>query len=163
MHMVKAHMVSYFEHLFTEEGESDIFAVPQDVIPELPTREWEALSQRFTKVEIVVVVQSMRALRAPGPDGFQALFYQKNWDLVASKMYALSFDVLEGRGIPKHLNDTFIALIPKIDHPELASHFRPIGLCNVAYKIITKVIVNRLKPIPPGIKSNTQLSFVPGR
>ena len=71
--------------------------------------------------------------------------------------------VLEGKGMPEHLNDTHIVIIPKTDHPEVASQFRPIGLCNVVYKIITKTLVNIIKPILPSLISNTQGSFVPGR
>ena len=77
-------------------------------------------------------------------------------------VYTLPLDVLEGNGILKNLIDTFIALIPKTQHLELASR-PPIGLCNVAYKITTEVIVNRLKPNLPGLISNTQASFVPGQ
>lgn len=105
----------------------------------------------------------MSTLKAPGPDGYQALFFQKHWNLVADNVYQLVFDVPEGKGMPPHLNDTFLVLIPKVDNPELASQFRPIGLCNVIYKIITKCIVNRIKPMMPHLTSCTQTSFVPGR
>lgn len=105
----------------------------------------------------------MSALKAPGPDGFQALFYQKNWELLAPSVHKLALDVLNGKGLPEGLNNTFITLLQKVEHPESATQFRPIGLCNVAYKIITKVIVNRLKPVLPFLISNTQASFVPRR
>lgn len=91
------------------------------------------------------------------------MFYQKNWDLVAEKVYEIVLQALQGKGLPQGINNTFIALLPKIQNPESAAHFRPIGLCNVSYKIITKVIVNRIKPILPILISNTQASFVPGR
>lgn len=61
------------------------------------------------------------------------------------------------------MNETFIALLPKVDNPETAAQFRPIGLCNVIYKVVTKVLVNRIKPVLPRLISNTQGSFVPGR
>lgn len=161
--LVKKLFVDFFNNLFSEEGEGNLMAIPQDVFPELSPHDWNALSKPYSKVEIDVVVSQMHPLKAPGPDGFQALFYQKNWELISPSVYALVLDVLAGKGIPKGLNDTYIALIPKVDHPELVTQFRPIGLCNVVYKIITKVIVNRLKPVLPGLISNTQASFVPGR
>lgn len=71
--------------------------------------------------------------------------------------------VLEGKGLPEGLNETFLVLIPKITSPELPSQFRPIGLCNVICKIITKAIVNRIKSLLPIVTSNTQTSFVPGK
>lgn len=105
----------------------------------------------------------MKALKAPGSDGFQALFYQKIWDLVAPNVHILGMDIFNGKELPEQINETHIALIPKIDHPELASQFRPIGLCNVSYKIVTKVPVNHIKPRLPFFISNTQASFVPDR
>lgn len=155
--------MEFFTSLFTEEGEGNLLDVPQDVFPELPRRDWDALSKPYSRVEVDVVVKQMHPMKASGPDGFQALFYQKHWDLVSENVNSLVLDVLAGKGLPKGLNDTFIALIPKVEHPELVSQFRPIGLCNVIYKIITKVLVNHLKPILPGLISNTQASFVPRR
>ncbi|XP_021717958.1 uncharacterized protein LOC110685744 [Chenopodium quinoa] len=160
---IKENIVGYFSHLFTEEGEPTRFDVSQDVFPELPLEQWRLLTRPYTHAEIDAVIKDMAALKAPGPDGYQALFYQKNWDLVASSVYRSIIPVLEGKGMPANFNDTFIALIPKFEKPELASQFRPIGLCNVAYKMVTKVLVNRIKTILPTLISNTQLSFVPGR
>ena len=54
-------------------------------------------------------------------------------------------------------------MIPKIDKPEFISQFRPIALCNVIYKIITKVIVSIIKPLLNGIISPYQSSFIPSR
>lgn len=75
---IRDHIVSYFKILFTADNEPEAFNVPSDIFPELSSRDWEALSKPFGKLEIDEVVNNMGSLKAPGPDGFQALFFQKH-------------------------------------------------------------------------------------
>jgi len=105
----------------------------------------------------------MAPYKVPGPNGFQALFFQKYWALVGEKVSDMVLSVLRGQALPEGLNETYLALIPKVDNPHLGSQLRPIGLCNVSYKIITKTIAHRLKLVLPSIISPTQTSFVPAR
>ena len=125
--------------------------------------EFEVLSRPFATCEIKNAIMSMEAYKAPGPDGFQPLFYQRFWDTVSPSLIWLVQDVLSGVDFPEGLNDAYLVLIPKCDVPEKANQFRPIGLCNIVYKVVTKVLVNRLKPVLPSLISPTQCSFVPNR
>ena len=70
---------------------------------------------------------------------------------------------LKDGSLLKKLNHTNICLIPKTRNPEIVREFRPISLCNVVYKIIAKVLANRLKKVLPSIISETQSAFVPSR
>ncbi|GJT44053.1 retrovirus-related pol polyprotein LINE-1 [Tanacetum coccineum] len=110
-----------------------------------------------------VVISSMGSYKAPGLDGFQAIFFQRQWDIVQYSFCEAALKILRSQEILDGLNETFLVLIPKVDHPENVSQFRPISLCNVLYKTIIKAIVNRLKKILPNMISPTQGAFVPGR
>ncbi|GLT84226.1 hypothetical protein SLE2022_024710 [Rubroshorea leprosula] len=65
--------------------------------------------------------------------------------------------------MPDSWSQSLIALVPKIPNPEMVSQFRPIGLCNVIYKAVTKIIVLRMKNLMGNLISPLQSSFIPGR
>ena len=71
--------------------------------------------------------------------------------------------IFRTKNIPKNLNKTLIALIPKQLGPESINHYRPISLCNTIYKIVTKILVNRLKHLMPTLVSPSQTAFISGR
>jgi hypothetical protein len=106
---------------------------------------------------------SIGDLKAPGSDGMPSIFYKNCWDLVGNKVTAEVLDVLAGGEIPEGWNDTIIALISNVHNPEQVKDLRSISLCNVLYKVVSKVLANRLKVVLPVIISPSQSAFVPDR
>ena len=92
-----------------------------------------------------------------------AFFYQKLWQVVVDNVVTVVLDYLNSGIMILGINHSNIVLIPKVKTLEKISDFRPISLCNVIYKIISKVLANRLKQIFPDIISPTQSAFVLGR
>ena len=123
----------------------------------------QILSSDFTADEIKAALFQMGPTKAPGPDGMNALFYQKFLHVVGDNVVTAVLDYLNSGSMIPSINHTNIVLIPKVKTPEKMSDFRPIGLYNVIYKIISKVLANRLKQILPDIISPTKSAFVPGR
>jgi hypothetical protein len=105
----------------------------------------------------------MQPLKAPGPDGLGVGFYQKHWAIVGDGVRKAILNFLNSGIFDPSLNLTYIALIPKTHKAASVSDFRPIILCNVLYKIIAKVLANRLKQVLRDIISPQQSAFVLGR
>ncbi|XP_061368484.1 uncharacterized protein LOC133311446 [Gastrolobium bilobum] len=105
----------------------------------------------------------MPPLKAPGPDGFPALFYHKNWDLIKDQVFKSMKCYLKNPDQIKEINHTLLALIPKIERPCFMRQFRPIALCNTVYKGLSKILVNKIKPFIGNLISPNQVSFIPRR
>lgn len=98
-----------------------------------------------------------------GPDGFLGIFYQSSWDIVWEEVTKLVMEFFANGTVIGAINDTNIVLVPKIEVATTMNHFRPISLCNFSYKLISKIIVNRMKSLMPRCISLNQRAFVSGR
>lgn len=83
--------------------------------------------------------------KAPGPDGFPTLFFQKAWHIIGKDLCEVVEESRRGGFIFKDFNNTFLSLIPKKGKKHFVDNLRPIYLCNALYKVISKVIAYRLK------------------
>ncbi|XP_039165581.1 uncharacterized protein LOC120291875 [Eucalyptus grandis] len=130
----------------------------------LVTEEMNAqLTAMVTMEEVRVATFQLGATKAPGLDGLNGLFYQTHWDIIQHNIFRLVQDFFTSGVMLAELNKIVLVLIPKINHPESLDQFRPISLCNFAYKIISKVLANRLKPWLGDLISVEQAAFVSGR
>jgi hypothetical protein len=101
--------------------------------------------------------------KALDPDGFTTDFFHHCWDLVREEVWEVVEESRASGLVLLALNATFVTLIPKEERVTNPKKFRPIALCNVIYKIITKVVANRLKPILTHVISKEQARYVEGR
>ena len=155
--------MSYFEKLYTTSHPDRI----QEVIDTMESNVYVEMNQdlitQFTKEEVEVALKQMHPTKSPGPDGMSAVFYKKLWDIVGNVIVNMVLNVLNSDMSMADINKTYITLVPKNNNPSRITKFRPISLSNAIYKLIAKVLANRLKLILPHIISKNQSAFTAGR
>ncbi|KAL2230743.1 UNVERIFIED_CONTAM: Transposon TX1 uncharacterized protein [Sesamum indicum] len=117
----------------------------------------------FSPEEVKLAVFDIAEDKAPGPDGYSSGFYKAAWPVVGAEVTRAVLDFFSTGRLLKQVNSTLLALIPKVHTPMSVSDFRPISCCNVLYKIIAKLLVQRLSVILDKLISPCQAAFIPGR
>ncbi|XP_010468536.1 PREDICTED: uncharacterized protein LOC104748626 [Camelina sativa] len=155
--------VSYFEELFTSINPDNFEYVLREVNTVITDADNTRLTAPATEAEVRQALFMMHPDKAPGPDRMTSLFFKKARTVVKADLVSMVNQFLEEGVFDKDLNRTHICLIPKVVKPTRMAELRPISLCNVGYKVISKVLCQRLKVFLPGLISETQTAFVPGR
>ncbi|XP_074271258.1 uncharacterized protein LOC141595186 [Silene latifolia] len=154
---------SYFQQLFTTETPTVDDELLEGIRNRVTNDMNENLRRDYCEEEVLDALNQMHPLKAPGPDGMNGLFYQTYWGTIGPIVTETVLAILRGERSPAELNKTNIVLIPKKKAPDKIRDFRPISLCNVVYKLVSKVLANRLKTFLGDIVSENQSAFTPGR
>ena len=156
-------ILKYFGDLFQSSRYSDF----EKVISTIPTVISQELNQSLvsdiTADEVFQALKQMHPSKSPGPDGFSPCFYQKFWNIVGADVVDAIRCFMSSEERLQVVNETFVTLIPKVHVPKHMHQLRPISLCNVIYKLGSKVLANRIKPVMDMVISPFQGVFVPGR
>lgn len=160
---IEAAVVSFYRNLFTAQETLEMEQILEYVPQKVTVVMNESLIRPYSAREVEKALFMMGPNKASGLDGFTAGFYQIHSDLLGPRISNAVLDFLNGGGLPDEINQTTIVLIPKCSNPQQMKQFRPISLCNVIYKICSKVLANRLRPILDEVISEEQSAFVLGR
>ena len=125
---IEVEMLDHFTQVITEEDNFAICAIP-------------------TEIEVVQTLASLGSQKAPSPEGYAAFFLKKYGDIVKDDVLNFVWNFFRNNHLSRELNHTFLALIPKTSGSHYAHQFRPISLCNIAYKIVSNILANGLKPL----------------
>lgn len=143
----------YFQHLFTTAGPVGVAECIHVVSPRVTPDMNNLLLRAYTLEEIDLALSQMQPLKAPGPKGYRVCFYHKHWNTVGGEVRHAVLKFLNSGIFYPSINYTYLALIPKIFTASSVCDYHPISLCNVLYKIIAKVLANRLKQVLPSVIS----------
>ena len=133
-------------------------------MPKSITEEDNVILKRIpSPEEIKEALFQMQDLKAPGPNGFLVLFYKEFWPIVGETVTQAVVSFFVDGSLPKEANISLIVLIPKTSNPTIVNNFQPISLYNLVYKIISKLLVAKFRPLLHKIISPCQSAFIPGR
>ena len=153
----------YFRSIYTTLNPSGINEILNEIQPALTKEAAVLLGRDFNAEEVRIALSQMAPLIASGPNGMSPIFCKSFWHIVGQDVTSVVLNALNTRVVPELLISTFISLIPKIKHPKKVSDYRPISLCNVIYKLISKVLVNRLKKFMASAIPESQSAFLSSR
>lgn len=136
--------------VLVRSGFINLFSTSVDSVPRLgwslsiwpsflENEDASTLCTDLTRLEVKEGLWSLKPLKAPGPDGIHVGFFHGYWQLVGTSVVNEVCEVFQDSIMPPHLNETLITLIPKYPGADCLALFRPIGLCNTVYKVVTKI------------------------
>ena len=155
--------VDYFEDLFNTTSPSDFDSFLLKVVPSITPQMNKGLLRAETEEKVRQTLFMMHPKKIPGPDGMTVLFFQHSLHIIKSDLVEMVNNFLITWFMDSRLNITNICMILKTERPTRMTELRPISLCNIGYKIILKVLCQRLKFFLPRLISETQSAFVPRR
>lgn len=157
---IRVSAADFFQSLLTSDvGVSDFSNI--DGLSSLPSSiDLHALCSSPLADEVHSAVFDISADSTHGPDGFSSIFFQHCWEIVGPDVISAAQDFFAGSHMSRSFTATSIVLLPKIPNPESWDHFRPISLCNVTNKIISKILTSRLAPLIPVVVAHNQSGFV---
>lgn len=142
----------HFQSLYSEDKDLNQYSNLLDVVPSVKSQQTkETLEAKITQDEVKKSLFDMDPNKAPRPDGFSTRFLQDCWLIIEKELLKMVQKSQNTQKIGGSTNSAFLALIPKEKGANIFSRFRLISLCNTGYKLITKIISNRLKLILPKI------------
>ena len=159
---IREKAVQFYTSLYTEKEAWRPFVddLPFSMIGDL---ERNMLISRFDRDEILQVIKDLQGDKSLGPDGFTMTFFQQCWRVLENDVLGFFDEFFEKGTFAYSLNATFVTLIPKKPKAVDIRDFRPISLIGSVYKILAKVLVNRLRRVLDGLVSESQNAFVGGR
>ena len=129
----------------------------------LTNAEGTGLIKLFSVAKVKAAVWDCESFKSPGPDGVNFGFIKDFWEQLKGDVMRFISDFHQNGKLARGINNTFIALIPKVDSPQRLNDFRPISLVGCLYKILSKVLANRLRMVIGKVISDTQSAFVKER
>lgn len=156
-------VVNYFESLFQTSQPAGAAELLEGMTARVTDTMNDRLTREVTDADIKKAMKSIKSDSSPGADGMTSHFFQRHWHHIGPAISKEVNAFFRDGVLPSEWNFTQLVLLPKKPNPTQMSDLRPISLCSVTYKIISKVLCMRLKGVLPYIVSSTKGAIVAGR
>nr|GEU51428.1 RNA-directed DNA polymerase, eukaryota [Tanacetum cinerariifolium] len=130
---------------------------------QLSTYQVADMDRSVSQDEIRVAVWNCGENKSPGPDGYTFEFFRRYWRFIGSDFCSAFECFFENGSFPKGSNSSFITLIPKVMDTKFVTDFIPISLIGYVYKVVTKILANRLAMVISNLVFDIQSAFVANR
>lgn len=164
---IRSAFLKHFRSIYTSDQPKSVHSPDwKEVLSQIPKLSAHAASHIVslpTDPEIFKIVMSLGPDKSPGPDGINARLVQENWQHFGPAILAEIHSFFSTGQMPSHIARSNIVLIPKSLEAAKVTEYRPISVCNISYKIISKLIAARIRPLISLCVSKMQSAFIPGR
>jgi hypothetical protein len=156
---IKQEIFYHFSALFKEQSVNRPLLENMDFNC-IGVEENAVLTAEFSEEEIRKAVWECESSKCPGPDGINFGFIKEFWDVIKVDFQRFISEFHTNGRITRGANSAFITLIPKVENPVKLNEFRPISLIGCMYKVLSKILENRLKGVAQKLISAPQFAFL---
>ena len=160
-HRVKSHVKQFFERRFEASSECKL-RLDGVTFSTIMEGQNALLCGIFTEAKVFETMSQCGSSKCPGLDGFN-FFIKSNWEIIGKDVVRAILFFHSTGYLPRGCNASFITLVPKKANPSKLNEFRPISLVGCIYKILSKVLANRLRKVLPSVIDVNQFAFLEGR
>jgi len=138
-------------------------SVEDDILklrPHLTMEQQLQICKHFTKEDLKKAIFSIPNTKSPGLDGFSSDLFKQAWLKIKDLACLAVLNFFKNGSLPHYVSATKLIVLPKVQHPQEATEFRPISCCNVLFKCIAKMLCQRIEEVLPSIIDLYQAAFV---
>ncbi|XP_057760748.1 uncharacterized protein LOC130981144 [Arachis stenosperma] len=159
---IKIAIREFYKDLYHQEA-SSVLGFREGLVERIDEEDSAMLEAMPSTVEIREAVWDCESSKAPGYDGYNTNFIKRCWAGIGSDFTATVMGFFQTSRLPAESNITWVALAPKFIGAKEIKDLRPISMVGCVYKVISKVLVRRMRSVMPGLVGETQSAFVRGR
>lgn len=156
---VKEEIFTHFENTFKQKcwRRPTLDGIVFNRISEMESK---ALTAEFTQMDVKNAVWGCEGNKSPGPDGYNFNILKKFWNVICDYFCRMVLEFHSSEKLARGSNTSFVVLIPKMENPVGLNDYRPISLVGCIYKVLAKLLAERMSKVMNSIISGSETTFL---